>query len=320
MSFNSRFPSRISLEVSLPKDEAGMIGRECPVSACLGYFKIKPGTGLTGDGLPCYCPYCGHAGPQNTFHTTDQIEYGKSVGIRKITDMLVGEMKRSLERAIPARGPFGIGLSIKVERGTPRPIRHYREKELETNVACSVCTLEYAIYGVFGFCPDCGVHNSLQILQKNLELARKEIDLAATVDTDEMREHLIGDALENVVSSFDGFGREFAARHATKASSPSQASKMSFQNLQTADDKLNELFGFRLSASVPADQWSLAIRSFQKRHLLAHKMGVVDDKYIAATNDSTAVAGRRVQIMTDEVKDALVIVGALGQALVDAIK
>jgi hypothetical protein len=49
-------------------------------------------------------------------------------------------------------------------------------------------------------------------------------------------------------------------------------------------------------------------------------MGVVDDKYIAATNDSTAVAGRRVQIMTDEVKDALVIVGALGQALVDAIK
>lgn len=35
----------------------------------------------------------------------------------------------------------------------------------------------------------------------------RELDLAATVDAD-LAEHLIGDALENVVSAFDGFGRE----------------------------------------------------------------------------------------------------------------
>jgi hypothetical protein len=320
LTFHRDFPNQVNFNVPIPKDENGMIGRECPISDCLGYFKIKPGTGLTGEGLPCYCPYCGHAGAHSTFHTPDQVEYGRSVGIRKVTDMLVGEMKRSLERTIPASGPFGIGLSIKVERGTPRPIRYYREKELETNVACSDCTLEYAIYGVFGFCPDCGVRNSLQILQKNLQLARKEIELAATVDNIELREHLIGDALENIVSSFDGFGREFVARHSAKATSSSQASKMSFQNLQIVDDKLNELFSFRLSSSVPAEQWSHAIRSFQKRHLLAHRMGVIDDKYIAATNDSSAIAGRRVQITAGEVIDSLVIVEALGQALVDGIK
>jgi len=63
------------------------------------------------------------------------------------------------------------------------------------------------MYGVLGWCPDCGAHNSLQILSKNLELSRKELSLAETLDT-EMAEHLVGDALENVVSAFDGFGRE----------------------------------------------------------------------------------------------------------------
>jgi hypothetical protein len=55
-----------------------------------------------------------------------------------------------------------------------------------------------AIYGVFGWCPDCGVHNSLQILNKNLELARKELALAASADPD-VATYLIGDALENAV-------------------------------------------------------------------------------------------------------------------------
>jgi hypothetical protein len=44
-------------------------------------------------------------------------------------------------------------------------------------------------------------------LTKNLELANKELALAGSVDK-ELADHLIGDALENVVSAFDGFGRE----------------------------------------------------------------------------------------------------------------
>jgi hypothetical protein len=71
----------------------------------------------------------------------------------------------------------------------------------------------YAIYGVFGWCPDCGLHNSLQILTKNLELAKKELLLAKSADT-ELANHLIGDALENVVSAFDGFGREICLQKA----------------------------------------------------------------------------------------------------------
>src|SRR5260370_31219504 len=102
------------------------------------------------------------------------------------------------------RGPLGIGSSMKVTQGAPIPIRWYREKNLETEIVCDQCGLRYAIYGVFGWCPVCGVHNSLQILGKNLDLAKKKLALAESVERD-LAEMVIADALAGIVSSFFAF-------------------------------------------------------------------------------------------------------------------
>jgi hypothetical protein len=174
MSHLSRLGSQF--DISIPPGDEGLIGRECPLPECEGYFKIQPGTGLTGTGLPCHCPYCGYEAPQNKFFTTAQIEYAKSVVLHKVTDALLKDLK-TLEFNHRPRGAFGIGISMKVT-GRPRPIRYYREKKLETEVICDHCTLRYTIFGVFGYCPDCGVHNSLQILNKNLDLVQKLLELA----------------------------------------------------------------------------------------------------------------------------------------------
>jgi hypothetical protein len=190
----------LGTQFSIPirPDEDGYVGRECPVKECLGYFKITPGTGVKGP-APCHCPYCGHEGEGKTFFTPEQIEYARSVVIRRVTDAIRKDFK-SLEFDHKPSGPFGIGISMKLKESAPLPIRYYREKQLETEVTCDSCTLRYAIYGVFGWCPDCGVHNSLQILVKNLALAQKELALAQTAEA-ELAHHLIGDALENAVSA-----------------------------------------------------------------------------------------------------------------------
>jgi len=151
------------VQVPIPKDAEGFLGRECPQERCLGYFKIKPGTGLKGNKLSCVCPYCGHSGPHDTFWTKEQLEYAKSVALRNITDAMRRDLKK-LEFEHKPRGPFGIGISMKLKPGAPVPIRYYREKSLETKVICDHCTLEYAVFGLFAYCPDCGAHNSLQIL------------------------------------------------------------------------------------------------------------------------------------------------------------
>lgn len=301
MSNVERLGNRISIPI--PPDEEGYIGRECPVETCLGYFKITPGTGLKGP-APCHCPYCGHSGEHNTFFTPEQIEYAKSVAIRRITDAVHRDLK-SLEFEHKPQGAFGIGISMKVTNSAPHPIRYYREKRIETKVVCDKCTLRFAIYGVFGWCPDCGAHNSLQILSKNLELAKKELLLAASVEI-ELAEHLVGDALENVVSAFDGFGREICSQ---------KAADIRFQNMTGARRRVQETFGFDFADELSADSWIATCRIFQKRHLLAHKMGVVDDEYVQRANDPGAVVGRRIRVTQDEVSLAISLVETLGQQL-----
>jgi len=286
--------------ISLPTDEEGLIGRECPLAACEGYFKLQPGTGLKGDKLPCYCPYCGHGAGSDKFFTKAQVEYAKSVVMREVTGALLKDLK-SLEFNHRPRGAFGIGISMKVS-GKPTALRHYRESKLETEVVCDRCTLRYTIYGVFGFCPDCAVHNSRQILNKNLELVEKLLAVAETQEPP-VAQRLIENALEDCVSAFDGFGRETCRVFASKAVKPEKAAEIRFQNIGAARDRVREQFSVDFAAATAPADWTHVNRAFQKRHLLAHKMGVVDADYLSATGDSPSLLGRKVSILAPEVRE-----------------
>lgn len=309
---------RLGHEISIPihPDAEGYIGRECPQPDCKGYFKITTGTGLKGN-PPCHCPYCGHKAEHDQFWTREQIEYAKSVALNQITGALLKDLK-AMEFNRPPRGVFGIGVSMKVT-GQPHPIRYYRERQLETEIVCDCCTLRYAIYGMFAFCPDCGTHNSRQILEKNLELVEKEIALATTVQP-ELTTYLVADALENIVSAFDGFGRETCRVHAAISTAPTKVESISFQNLAGARDRVQEIFGFDLAAGVPTSEWEFICQCSQKRHLLAHRMGVVDQAYLKATHDPHAVVGRRISITSEEVATLVCAIRQLGSYLVQQLE
>ena len=76
-------------------------------------------------------------------------------------------------------------------------------------------------------------HNSIQILDKNLDVVGKMLEMA-TREGKVLAEKLIENALEDCVSAFDGFGRELCRVHATKARIPAKAEKINFQNLEGA--------------------------------------------------------------------------------------
>ena len=311
-----QLPSKIS--VQLPSDEEGFTGRECPKSACEGYFKIVLGTGLEGEGLPCHCPYCGYTGRHDEFYTKEQIEFAKSVALRQVVDALREDLK-SLEFDRKPEGPFGIGISLNVQSGPAIPIFRYREKELETDVVCGHCTLRYSVYGVFGYCPDCGEHNSLQIFEKNLDVVRKMLDLAGNVDR-EIAAKLVENALEDCVSAFDGFGREFCRVYRHRASAPEKAVKIRFQDLENARVRVQSCFGFALEKPLDADTWIQAIKLFQKRHLIAHKMGVVDREYIRRTGDSAAIEGHKTALLDGEIRQLIHIVSEIAKAMLEEVE
>src|SRR5205823_2856890 len=132
----------------------------------------------------------------------------------------------------------------------PTPVRRYQEKALETHITCANCTLEYAIYGVFAFCPDCREHNSVQILEMNLSLVAKQVALSDQVGEPELKRRLLEDALANCVSSLDGFGRETCRVRADQSAAPDKCENISFQNLGRAAKRAVELFRADLQAAV----------------------------------------------------------------------
>ena len=263
-------------------------------------------------GIPCHCPYCDHTAGHDHFWTKAQIEYAQSVAIRKITDAVYKDL-RKLEFDHKPKGAFGIGISMKVGRHRLTPIHKFREKKLETEIICASCTLRYAVYGVFAFCPDCGQHNSSQIFDKNLELVEKMLELASKVDDTDVSERLVENALEDCVSAFDGFGKEICRVHAETAINPIRAGKISFQDLGGANKNLSSLFDIDLSDGITAEEWEEVTRGFQKRHLLSHRMGVVDEAYIRKTDDIEAVVGRKVTFTPNDVREVVRLVGKLAK-------
>lgn len=294
----------IRIQIPFERDEEGYVGRECP--ECKSYFKVVPGTGLTGEELPCTCPYCGHADSMNNFWTTDQIEYAKSHAFKKAEEIIYGELKKHV----------GKGLSLK--RGDTIPIRYYREKQLETKVQCDNCTLQYAVYGVFASCPDCGQRNFLDILKKNLQIVKAMTAWAENLDG-ELREKVIENALEDCVSAFDGFGREICRVYADKSSDQEKARRIGFQNLNRTKEATKSLFGIDISECVSPEDWVSAERSFQKRHLIAHRMGVIDTEYLEKSKDKEAVVGRKISVDVQDVENASQFVESVGEYLAERL-
>jgi len=308
----------IKFSIPMRNDEEGFFGRECPNEECVGYFKIELGTGLQGEDLPCYCPYCGHAGPHDTFWTQDQLEYARSAGMRKAQKYVGDMLKSAFPQSRPRRGDF-ISLTFEYKPGRPLPLYRYEEKQLETALVCSECGLRYAVYGVFGYCPDCGSHNSLQILDTNLDLASKELALAGTLEGS-LADQLVTDALENGVSAFDAFGRELFRVNSGLAAAPDEAARMSCQNLERLKSRVSKMFEIDLASPFTPDEWCLLVQGFQKRHLIAHRMGVVDQAYINASGDLRAVVGRKVDLDSAEVTVVLLLVRRLGQHVQDVLR
>ena len=135
----------------------------------------------------------------------------------------------------------------------------------------------------------------------------------------ELEKQLIEDALENCISAFDGFGREVCNIYSDKSANVEKAIKIRFQNLKDAQIKVQKQFNVDITQGLSNDEWKSTVKGFQKRHLLAHKMGVIDREYIDKTDDSEAIVGRMIKIEKDEIRDIIKILRKLSSNLFEQL-
>ena len=78
---------------------------------------------------------------------------------------------------------------------------------------------------------------------------------------------------------------------------------------------MQTLFCIDMAAPLDNDQWNFVVRCFQKRHLLAHTMGVIDNDYVKRANDPKAILGRKITIDADEVIELVKLLEIVGSHL-----
>ena len=320
--------STISIPLSL--DEKGFIDRSCP--KCSYRFKVKasswPESGTRGLHRTrtiayVFCPMCGHKAASDNWHTPEQIEAAKRIALEKATQQALSQVDKlfaQLSRTF-SHNPF-----IKIEYRPSFSHRHINtrtpfDRALERNIVCSKCNASYAVVGSAFFCPVCGENtvvasfaSAMSNISKALDAlpaAKKVFEESDGVDfaKDQIR-HLIERSVGDIISTFQSFALRLYEDLGGHGASPND-----FQILDKGSALFERLTGKAYSEWVTADQLKFMSLMFQRRHLLEHNSGFVDQKYLDKTNDPGYKIGERIIVYVDEVRKLQAITLALGNGL-----
>ena len=273
--------------VTLKPDDQGMIGRKCPINDCGLYFKLRLGTGW--DTQKIRCPYCRAEACSSDFLTQDQLDYAMSVANRDLAGPLLQGLKRNVER-MNRRQSSGLNqMNFSVDY-RPISIHRYLERQLETEVSCDNCSLEFSVYGVFASCPCCGQLNALTVMLSSLETAKKKLLLSEDPILDrELRREILKDALTGSVSAFDAFGKAVGKNKPTLCS---DNKRNLFQDIEALNRHLQTQGQPSFETTIGVSAWEELKWFFQARHIYTHNAGVIDERFASKQPTFACMEGR----------------------------
>jgi hypothetical protein len=306
---------RYQMNIAVPKDADGRIARECPDSHCSpGYFKVTPGTGITVNHMRAYCPYCRHSAEPSDFATKEQQRYAKDLVVREAQKNLNGVLKDALGFGSNGKRTFGGGLISMEMTLKESPLVHVRrpfEDEVRRDVVCPHCTLDQTVFGLAVWCADCGDDIFLSHVDAEMAVTRQMVG-----DVQRRRELLgrrvaakdLENCLEDGVSLFEAAMRALVRRGLKERGGSveeveRQLAKLgnAFQNIARTRQQMADLFAVGVPEQGP---WLMLAGAFEKRHPIAHNLGVVDRRYLERALAAER-RGREVRITSDEIEHVL---------------
>jgi len=308
-----------SLSIDLPIDEDGRIARVCPNNSCSpGYFKVKPGTGITENHSKAFCPYCRHSDDPHNFTTKEQIRYAKG----SVTKEAYKGINKMIEDALglgPSRkkkiGDDFFSIEMSYKPASLPYVHRPLEEILKRDVICPHCGLDHSVFGLAVWCADCGrdifmthVEAEYAVIKMMLkDIRRRQKKLGVRVAAKDVK-----NALEDTVSIFEATLRYLVKRHLTdKAISQDEIESIfrkrirnKFQNITFASALIKELTEEELFMDLKKEQVDFLEMIFQKRHPITHNLGIVDKKYLEMVR-SDEIAGVDVRVTVEEVRKAI---------------
>ena len=313
-----------TIPVTFISDEKGYLDRECPNEECMYTFKILMRDWeekISDDEV--HCPMCGHVDTSDKWWTQDQLEKIQEIAASWFLSDLQKELTKSFKKLEQstrhnkfARIKFRPGKKISFINN---PIGQI--EEWETEICCEKCGTHYSVIGSAYFCPCCGYNSAISAYNDSLDSIGKMLDtlpemgklLTEKYDKDTaatMCRSLLESSIGEMVSAFQKYA---CCRYEELSGKAGRVND--FQMVDKGSNLFKEAIGKAYPDWLSNSEMEHMKVMFQRRHILEHNNGLVDQKYLDKSKDTRYFIGQRVTVKEADAYGLLEIVRKLGQAL-----
>ncbi|AYL95271.1 hypothetical protein HYN43_008175 [Mucilaginibacter celer] len=193
--------------------------------------------------------------------------------------------------------------------------------EFEVDIQCEKCDVRFSVIGAAYFCPSCGyssvLRNAYEAIQKTILTASRTDAIRTSLELSLSKTEaaiLVKTILEQAVSACIGTLQAFSEiRYNMISAVPAPFN--AFQNPDRADKLWMALKQQSYESWLTPSERQTLLLFTQRRHLLEHKGGIVDAKYLNATGDQDYKIGDKLVISEKDIID----LGTVIQKVIDSI-
>ena len=314
----------MEIPITIHSDEKGYFDRECPNENCLYTFKINMQDWkekISDDEV--HCPMCGHIGTADKWWTQEQLESMQEIAASYAMSMITKELDKAFGKlARSTRNNKFLKITYKPSKKITfqnNPIG--QSEEWETDITCEKCGTRYSVIGSAYFCPCCGHNSAVSAFNESTDSIEKMLKslpemkqlLTESYGRDKaetMCRGLLESSLGDIVSSF----QKFASCHYDKLTG--EISRVNdFQIVEKGNQLFEDATGKGYEEWLSDKELHNMNMFFQRRHLIEHNNGMVDQKYVDKSGDNSYVIGQRLVIKENDAYALLAIIKKLAKGL-----
>jgi hypothetical protein len=213
---------------------------------------------------------------------------------------------------------------------------HYSEEKQQFHFRCDTkgCNAETDILGHYGFCPRCGRTNARKLFSERMNkmLSRLE-EIKQTVSDRGERGANWEDMIVKSLSEFEALAKHLRnrlLRFPMTSNRRKCVEGLNFQNPLQAHESLELWFDIGIlkwpgddatpGRAVLDAELAFVRKMIQRRHILMHNGGIVDQDYLNRSGDAQVRLNERIRIGSHEAKRFIESVRGMGANLLDNVE
>ncbi|MGW2688744.1 hypothetical protein ACWC6I_36975 [Streptomyces sp. NPDC001414] len=327
VEFVGRQADSFEMRVSMPSDDQGFFGRQCPECSLIFRMDGEQYKALPDD-LTLWCVYCGHHADHSDFLTEQQLNRARQAVYDYGHQLVHNELEQVFKGLSRGSRHGGLSFSYASQPFRPQPLPGIDEEQLVRVRTCSGCHTKYAVFSEHRYCPVCGQLPAASVAFDALQADTARLDALEALPSDAkapLREQGVFarnwiDTVENVVGVVEALASSLFHTAVPTADALLKGKGAIFQRLDPMADLVIDAGFSDLRSALGPETWQRLLETWAARHVFTHNDGIVDQKYLTRVPSSSARIGQRLVPNEDMCRRALDDARALCQTLIDVLR